>query len=122
MKINKIIYWIATGIMLIIFAYSASMYLTKYDMVVGFFKHLGFPTWLIYPLAFAKIAGIIVVLFKKPVFLKELAYAGFLFDAMLALAAHTIAKDGGYLFSLIALIATTVSWIYDRKVFTFKYN
>jgi DoxX-like family len=122
MKPNKIIYWIATVIMIMIFAYSASMYLTKYEMVVGFFKHLGFPTWLIYPLAFAKIAGIIVVLFKKPAFLKEIAYAGFLFDALLALTSHTIAKDGGYLFSLIALIATIVSWIYDRKVFTFKNN
>jgi DoxX-like family len=122
MKPNKIIYWIATSIMLLLFAYSASMYLTKYEMVVGFFKHLGFPVWLIYPLAFAKIAGIIAVLVKRPVFLKELAYAGFFFDALLALTAHTIAKDGGYLFALIALIATIVSWIFDRKVFTFKNN
>ena len=116
MNKNKIIYWIATGILCAVFLFSAMMYLLKYTMVSGFFEGLGFPVWLVYPLAIAKILGIIILLIKKSNFLKELAYAGFFFDALLALSAHFMVSDGGYLMALIALISTVFSWIYDRKV------
>ena len=117
MNKNKIIYWLATGLLCIVFLFSSMMYLFKYTMVSGFFENLGFPVWLIYPLAIAKIIGIIALLTKKSNFLKELAYAGFLFDALLAFSAHFMVKDGGYLMALIAIISIFVSWIYDRKVF-----
>lgn len=116
MNTNKVIYWIATAIMCLIFLYSAFMYLTKYDMVVGFYEALGFPTWLIYPLAIAKILGVIAILSKQSKFLKELAYAGFFYDAVLALSAHVVNEDGAHLFSVIALISTIVSWYFDRKL------
>jgi hypothetical protein len=115
---NKIIYWIATAVMCLVFLFSAQMYLFKYEMVTGFFKALGFPVWLIYPMAILKILAVVAILAKKSVFLKDLAYAGFLFNALLALSAHINAKDGGYLMSLIALIATIVSWFMDKKLFT----
>ncbi|QYJ69508.1 DoxX family protein [Flavobacterium litorale] len=117
MKTNKIIYWIATSLMCLLFLYSASMYLLKYEMVSGFFVNLGFPTWLIYPLALLKIAGVITVLTKWSHFLKELAYAGFLFDAILALAAHLMVKDGAHITAAIGIILIAVSWYFDRKVY-----
>ena len=117
MKTNKIIYWISTSIMCLVFLLSAGMYLFNYERASGFFIHLGFPTWLIYPLAILKIAAVIAILTKKSKFLKELAYAGFLFDAILALAAHNIAGDGESMLSVIAVVSIIVSWIYDRKVF-----
>ncbi|UZO82231.1 DoxX family protein [Aquimarina sp. ERC-38] len=125
MKKNKIIYWVATAIMILVFSFSAGMYLFSYGRASGFFIHLGFPTWLIYPLAILKILGIMVILLKKSYFLKELAYAGFLFDALLAFSAHTVANDGSSAMSIIAIVATIVSWIYDRKVFPrvkYKFN
>ncbi len=109
MTVNKLLYWISTGVMVFIFAYSANMYFTKYEMVQGFFTHLGFPTWVVYPLAIAKVLGIIAVLVKKSKVLMEWAYAGFFFDALLALAAHKIVDDGGYLMSGVALVATVLS-------------
>ncbi len=115
MNTNKIIYWVSTAIMCAIFMYSAFMYFTKYEMVTGFFEYLVFPQWLIYPLAVAKVLGVVAVLTKKSKFLKELAYAGFLYDALLALTAHVM-TGGGYQMSIIALVATIVSWIYDRKI------
>ena len=117
MKKDKIIYWVATGILCAVFTFSATMYLLNYARVEGFFQSLGFPTWLIYPLAIVKILGMIALLSKKSSFLKELAYAGFLFDAILALAAHLIASDGEFPAAVVAIIAITVSWVYDRKVF-----
>lgn len=117
MKSNKIIYWVATAFMCLIFLMSAGMYLFANERASGFFVNLGFPTWLIYPLAALKILGVIAILTKKSTFLKELAYAGFLFDAVLALSAHLIVQDGEFILSAVALVATIVSWIYDRKVF-----
>lgn len=117
MKKNKIIYWIATGLMFAVFLFSSSMYLFAYERASGFFKNLGFPTWLIYPLAILKILGILAVLTKKSKFLKELAYAGFIFDAILALVAHLMVSDGEHMPSVLAIIFITTSWIFDRKVF-----
>lgn len=120
MKTNKIIYWLATGVLTLVFLFSASMYLFNYERASGFFINLGFPTWLIYPLAVLKIGGIVVIISKKSKFLKELAYAGFLFDAILALAAHIKVADGEFAPAAIAIIAVVISWIYDRKVFSNK--
>lgn len=107
----KIAYWIATAIMCGVFIFSATMYLTKYEMVVGFYEHLGFPVWIIYPLAFAKIAGVIAVLTNLSRMLKEWAYAGFFFDAVLAFSAHYIVDGGGGTIAAIAIIATIASRI-----------
>lgn len=120
MKTNKIIYWLATGVLTLVFLFSASMYLFNYERASGFFINLGFPTWLIYPLAVLKIGGIVVIISKKSKFLKELAYAGFLFDAILALVAHIKVADGEFAPAAIAIIAVVISWIYDRKVFSNK--
>jgi len=117
MKTNKIIYWVSTGIMILVFAFSASMYLLNYERVSGFFINLGFPVWLIYPLAFAKILGIAAVLSKKSSILKEWTYAGFFFDTVLALVAHLMAQDGEQGAAIVAIVAIVVSRIYDSKVF-----
>lgn len=111
MNIQKILYWISTAVMLGIFAFSAFMYFTKYEMVCGFFEDLNFPTWIVYPLAIAKVLGIIAVLSGVSKFLMEWAYAGFFFDACLAMAAHLIAGHGvgGATFSIVALIALIIS-------------
>ena len=117
MKKDKTIYWISTGLLCALFTMGAMMYIFNYPRAEGFFISLGFPTWIIYPLATVKIIGPITILTRKSNFLKELAYAGFLFDAILAFFAHLMVSDGEYLFSIIALILTITSWIYDRKVF-----
>ena len=85
-------------------------------MVQGFFSHLGFPIWLIYPLAIAKILGIIAVLSRQSKLLTEWAYAGFFFDAVLALSAHQIVDGGGIQMSVIALVATVVSRFFLNRV------
>ena len=117
MNATKLIYWIATGIMCGIFAFSAFNYFAQYDLISGFFQNLGFPTWLIYPLAVAKILGIIAILSRRSTLLKEWAYAGFFFDALLAFCAHQIAQDGAWLFSGVVLVALVISRYLDSKVF-----
>ena len=117
MKKNKIIYWISTALLALLFFAGAMMYIFNYPRAEGFFISLGFPTWIIYPLAILKILGAIAILTKKSNFLKELAYSGFLFDAILALTAHIIVSDGEYAPAIIALVLIAISWFLDRKVF-----
>ncbi len=115
MNVPKIIHWIATFVMCGMFAFSAWMYFTKYEMVQGFYDHLGFPGWMIYPLATAKVLGIIAILTSKVKVLKEWAYAGFFFDASMAIAAHQIADGAGSTMAIIALVATVISRFTDYR-------
>lgn len=108
-KTKRIIYWISTGLMCAIFLFSASMYLLKTEMVRKLFDMLGYPSYLVYPLAIAKILGIVAVLSNKSKMLKEWAYAGFFFDAVLATVAHLHIKDGGEMISIFAVILVVVS-------------
>ncbi|MGH1337728.1 MAG: DoxX family protein [Aureispira sp.] len=117
MKNNKTIYWIATGLLCFLFFSGAMMYLFNYQHAYKFFVSLGFPIWIIYPLAGLKILGVVAILTRKSLFLKELAYAGFLYDAILALVAHIVVSDGEYAPAIVAIIVTIISWNYDRKVF-----
>lgn len=105
----KGMYWVSTAVMCLIFLMSAGMYIFKNPMAVGFFQQLGFPTWLIYPLAAAKILGVIAVLTGASRMLKEWAYAGFFFDAALAFTAHLMIGDKGGSLAIVALVATLFS-------------
>ncbi len=103
-------------IMCAIFAFSAGMYFSNFEMAARFFESFGYPTYIIYPLAVAKVLGIMAILSGQSRILKEWAYAGFFFDASLATLAHTHAGDGLGL-SVIAIIAILISRIYDLKMY-----
>ena len=117
MKSNKIIYWISTSLLCLMMFGSAMFYFTQYDTARGIFEMLGFPEYIIYPLATLKMLGVIAIITKRSAFLKQMAYAGFFFDFLLALSAHLNAGDGGFIAALMALIFLIVSYIYDKKVF-----
>ncbi len=117
-KRNKIIYWIATGLLSALILMSAGMYFFNYEMVSEIFITLGFPTYIIYPLAVAKLLGLVAIWTKKSGMLKEWAYAGFFFDFVLALTAHINVNDGEYGGALIALVLLVVSYIFAKKAFS----
>jgi len=102
--IMKILYWVATLLMCGLFAYSAQMYFLKTEMVFGFFEQMGFPTWIVIPLAIAKVLGIVAVISNLNGVLREWAYAGFFFDVILATAAHHYAGHGIIGFSFYGII------------------
>jgi len=109
MKNTKYIYWGSTGLMCIIFTFSALMYFFDFELAADYFDRLGYPTWLVYPSAIAKVLGVTAVLTNRSYLLKEWAYAGFFFDALLAFTSHTIVGDGEGGIALVALIAIIVS-------------
>ena len=116
-KKNKIIYWVATGLLSALMLMSASMYVFNYEMVSQTFLYLGFPVYIIYPLTIAKILGLVAILSRKSNFLKEWAYAGFFFDFVLALSAHWVVNDGEFVPAFVAIVLLIISYRYDKKAF-----
>jgi len=117
-KRTRIIYYIVTGLLTVLMLLSAGMYIFNHEMVVDTFSKLGYPSYIIYPLAIAKILGLIAIWTKKSDTLKEWAYAGFFFDFILALAAHIHVNDGEFAPSIIAIILLIVSYSFEKKVST----
>lgn len=113
-KRNKIIYLIATGLLTANMLLSVGMYLFNHGMVVEMFESLSYPPYLIYPLALAKILGLVAIWSDKSKALKEWAYAGFAFDFILAAMAHIKVGDGEFYAAVAALVFVTVSYIFYR--------
>ena len=117
MNIFKIIYWTATALMIALFLGSAGINIIQHDDVAEFYDVLNFPSWLIYPIAILKILGVVAILYRKSERLKEWAYAGFFFNAIMAFSAHQMTGDGGGTYAFIAAVAVMVSRIFEEKVF-----
>lgn len=119
-KTWKIIFWVSTGLISLMMLASGSMYFLNYENISDIFNNLGFPTWIIYPLAVAKILGVIAILTRKSKMLAEWAYAGFFFDFLLAFGAHVAVDDGEFLGAVVAMILLIISYISRKKAQTNK--
>ncbi|HLA94989.1 MAG TPA: DoxX family protein, partial [Pyrinomonadaceae bacterium] len=84
---------------------------------IEFFKHLGYPAYLLPFLGVAKILGAITILVPKFPRLKEWAYAGLVFDLIGAFYSHVSVGDPAsvWVFSLIGLALVSGSYILYRK-------
>ena len=115
---NKIIYWVATGIIALLMVFSAYNYLTNPQMAEGF-KHLGFSDYFRVELAVAKIFGALVLIIPAiPVRIKEWAYAGFGITFISASIAHASIGDAAAMAitPIVFLIILIISNIYLHKV------
>lgn len=115
MKNKNWIYLISTGLLTALMLMSAGMYFFNYEEVTATFLSLGFPGYIVYPLAIAKILGLVAIWTNKSYSLKEWAYAGFFFDFTLALSAHLVAGDGQFLPAIVALILLGASYYGWKK-------
>lgn len=118
MKIsNKTIYWIFTGLLSALMLTSVSRYLLDLETFRANFETLGYNGRIVIPLAIAKILGILAIVSNKIKFLKEWAYAGFLFNFLLALEAHIALNDGHFMGPIIALALLIGSYVFYRKAY-----
>lgn len=119
-KALKILYYTATGLLTVMMVMSAGMYFFNNPYVAETFTRVGYPTYLIYPLAIAKLLGLVAIWTRKSKRLKEWAYAGFFFNFLIGFFAHHMVSDGESLGALIALVLLAISYYGDRKVFKKK--
>lgn len=115
MKRDKIIFYVVTGLFSLMMVMSAGMYLFNYDEVTLIFASLGFPAFVVYPLAVAKLAGVATIWLKPTKWLVEWAYAGFFFDFLLAGGGHLVAKDGEFGGAVIALVLMGASYFFYKR-------
>lgn len=92
MKKTKIIYWILTGLFVFVMAGSGIPNIMVNSMSVQGFHEMGYPTYIIPFLGWAKLLGAIAILVPGFPRLKEWAYAGLIFD--LLGATYSVANSG----------------------------
>jgi hypothetical protein len=118
MKKNKIIFWIATGL---IFLFEGVMpALTGHsEMAKQGIMHLGYPEYFVTMLVIFKVLGSLALIIPQvPARLKEWAYAGLMFNMISASISNGVV-DGlgaGVVFPLIVLAVLAVSYVQYHKL------
>ncbi len=115
MKRDKIIYYTATGLLTALMLFSVSMYLFNNDEISTMFKGFGYPTYIIYPYAIAKLLGLFAIWNPNFKTIKEWAYAGFFFAFILAFFAHYMIGDGEQGGAVVAMILLVLSYIFNKR-------
>jgi hypothetical protein len=120
MKRDKIIFWIATGFLIIwegIMPLSTIFMAPEY-VTVGT-RPLGYPDYFAYALIICKVLGVIAIGYPKtPPKLKEWAYAGFTFSLIFAFISHAcVDKNIVYMIlPLVVLGILVVSYRYNLRL------
>jgi uncharacterized membrane protein YphA (DoxX/SURF4 family) len=116
-KKAKVIYWIITGLMAAFMLLASIPDALMLPDAVTFFKHLGYPSYLLPFIGIAKILGVFAILVPGFPRLKEWAYAGLVFDVIGAFYSHISVGDPlkVYAFSLIALFLVASSYVFYRQ-------
>lgn len=120
MKKNKIIFWVATSIIILwegVMPLSTMLFTPQYVNLGT--KPLGYPDYFAYTLIICKALGVFAISYPKtPVKLKEWAYAGLTFNLIFAFISHAyVDKNIGYmLLPLVVLAILAVSYIYNSRI------
>ncbi|TGD78490.1 DoxX family protein [Hymenobacter wooponensis] len=80
MKKTKLLYWLATGLLVALMTMSGILNSMSTSESVAAFEHLGYPAYLLPFLGVAKLLGSVALVVPGFPRLREWAYAGFTFD------------------------------------------
>lgn len=86
---DRIIYWVSTGFVLFAMGWSVVTYHVV-PAQAEWFINFGYPTYIIYPLAYLKLIAIIVIVTNRYNNLKEMVYGAYFINLCLATTAHLI--------------------------------
>jgi hypothetical protein len=111
-SIRLIIFWVATGIIILQTAVAAYLNLTHHAFVAETIEHLGYPTYLLTILGTWRVLCVIALVVRGFSRVKEWAYAGLFFDLTGAVASHVAVGDkfSTLAFPLFLILLTCTSW------------
>lgn len=111
---NKIIYWIATGLLSIGMLGSGIAQLMHVKEMDELITHTGYPLYFMNIIGVWKILGVIAILLPGYALLKEWAYAGFFFLMTGALFSHLAMGDAGkaIMGPLFQTVFVVLSWYF----------
>jgi DoxX-like family len=110
-------YQIAVGLFSALFLGSAVFGLVDIDASYTEWRHLGYPIWTFYALTVAKVIGVATILSNESTRLKQFAFAGFLYDLLLALGAHIAQREVKLILPSGCLAIWGFAYEMDRRVF-----
>lgn len=126
MKKFKLIFWVATAIIILmegVMPLSTIIFSPEY--VNAGTKPLGYPDYFAYALIICKVLGVLAISYSKtPGKLKEWAYAGLTFNLIFAFISHAYV-DKNIVFMLIPLVVLgilVVSYVYNTKIQNYTQN
>lgn len=111
-KMEKIGYWAATGLVALAFAFGGALDLARTPEVEAGMTRLGYPVYVATLLGFWKVLGAIAIVVPRFPRLKEWAYAGMVFDLTGAAASHAAVGDPAtnVVVPLVLLLLVAGSW------------
>jgi uncharacterized membrane protein len=121
-KRNKIIYWVATGLLGFGMFTTGLQQIFHAKAMVDLITPLGYPLYFLYILGVWKILGVIAILIPGGKLVKEWAYAGFFFVMTGALVSHLASGDEsvkGIIGPFFQTVFIILSWYFrpaDRKI------
>jgi DoxX-like family len=109
------LYRIAIVLFSALFLGSAVFGVLDIDASKAEWARLGFPWWTFWGLTAAKVVGVAVIVAKSPRSLKDFAFAGFLFDLLLAAGAHLEIPESKVILPIGGLAVWTFAYVMDRR-------
>jgi hypothetical protein len=114
-QLQVTVFWLATAYVLFLLGFSFWVYHTKYQMITGVFSTLGYPSYLIYPLAYLKLLAILIIISHRYNDLRDMAYAAYFINMTLALVGHAVYGDA-YLHAVLGATCVMISYLLGNKV------
>jgi hypothetical protein len=119
MKKLVIIYWIFTGVLIMLMGFGSIPNIMSSPESVALFQQLGYPSYLLPFLGVAKLLGVVAIIVPGYARIKEWAYAGLVFD-LLGASYSIIAVGGGTVVELLVFVigfaAIAGSYVYRNKL------
>jgi len=113
MKKTKVLFWTFTVLMSLPMLGGSIADLIPVPEAVEGFKHYGYPVYLLPFLGIARILGVIAIVTPGFARLKEWAYAGFVFDVVLAIYSGLMVGD-----AMVTLIPAAVTLVFTLASYT----
>jgi uncharacterized membrane protein YphA (DoxX/SURF4 family) len=112
MKMDKIGYWAATGLVALAFAFGGAVDIARTPELEAGLARLGYPAYLASILGVWKVLGALAIVVPRVPRLKEWAYAGMVFDLTGAAASHAAVGDpaSNVAVPLVLFLLVAASW------------
>lgn len=111
----KIIYWAATLLMFALMILAIVNYHLQYEAMAAAFTKFGYPAYIVYPLAYLKLAALLAIATNLYRNLKDIAYGAYFINMIAATYAHLSAGDNP-VHAYVGLVVIPISYILSNKV------
>lgn len=112
---TRTLYFTALGLLSMVFLISIGLSVFDAAGTIAEYRRLSFPEWLLIPKTTANALGLLALFQTRSQRLKDFAFAGFLYNLLLALGAHIAQQEVAVILPIVGLGAWVFAFIMDRR-------